>query len=65
MILVRYMKTTEQYETVGDRLTDPVERERAYRAAQNAIPTEDGADSYLSAWKRIQTKIISAIEAQG
>ena len=52
-------KVTKYYETIGDTLRGK-QAERAYRAAQNALCPVDS--EYMPALKRIQQKIIVAID---
>lgn len=50
------------YEQVGDTLKG-AETEKAYRAAQNHLQPSD--QNYMTDVKRLQAKIIKALEQQG
>jgi len=50
------------YEQVGDTLKG-AEAEKAYRAAQNHLQPSD--QNYMTDVKRLQAKIIKALEQQG
>ncbi|WP_157048896.1 hypothetical protein [Syntrophomonas palmitatica] len=55
------MKQSKYYENIGDALKGD-DAVRAYRAAQNHL--EIKSPTFLSDFKRIQTKLINALELE-